>query len=264
MNIKLPNISESFNQTKDFLVEKTDGVKNYISEKTELAKSSLSELANQSVNSISEAKNQSVEVISQTTNSAVNSVSEITAQTKEVLAETTQKFTDTATNTTNQAVESVSKVADNMMQIRESLSYRITEVIQNYISPAIPEWINSYPLTFWLLNHPLITLVGGLFLIFIFLGFLQVASDLAKSLFLFILTTPFKVLKNIWSLSDRSNSLEQKLSAQNLKSIDSSGKIKSNRQRLIQILTRLEEIKTEQNQLLQEATKIIKSQSKFK
>ncbi|OZH55540.1 hypothetical protein AFK68_03920, partial [Hydrocoleum sp. CS-953] len=115
---------------------------------------------------------------------------------------------------------------------------------------------------------------AGLFLILILLGFLQVVSNLGKSLFLFILTSPFKVFKSIWSLSNKSTSVEAKFTnkkfskatdlGKNLTLMDSSNKILNNRQRLMQILTRLEEIKTEQNQLLEEASKIIKSQSKFK
>ena len=288
--------AQTTNQVKDYISEKTQAAKSSLSELanqsvnsiveaknktfevisqttdsavkgTEAAKNYLSELANQSVNSIVEAKNQSVEVIDETTKSAVSGVSKITTQTKEVMAETVKTMTDTAANTTSQAVESVTEVADNIMQIREGLSYRMTEVIQNYISPAITEWINSHPLTFWLLNHPLITLVGSLFLILILLGFLQVVNDLGKSLFLFILTTPFKVFKIIWILSNKftnknySNATDL---GKNLTLADSSNKIINNRQRLMQILTRLEEIKKEQDLLLQEAAKIIKSQSKFK
>jgi len=263
MKIELPNISESFNQTKDFFVEKSDRVKEYISEGTEAAKSSLSELANQSVNSISEAKNQSLEVISKTTDSAASSISEITAQTKEVFTETTQKLTDTATTKTNEAVKSVAEVADNIMQTRESFSYRITEVIQSSLSPNIAEWVNSHPFMVWLLNHPFITLVAGLFLIFILLGLLQVVSNLGKSLFLFILISPFKVFKSIWSLSSKSTSVEEKFTNKKIY-IDSSNKIISNRQRLMQILDRLEKIKKEQDLLFEEASKIIKSQSKFR
>lgn len=262
--MKIEDLSEKFQKTKDFLVEKTDTVKDYISEETEKAKNYLSELANQSIDNISETTNQTVEVISQTTGNAVSNVSEITAQTKEVFAETTQKLTDSASIATNQAVKSVNGIAENIIQTRENLSYRITDVIQNYISPAIAEWIDSHPLMIWFLNHPLIALVAGLFVISIVLGFLQVISNLGKSLFLFILTSPFNILKSIWRSINKSNSVEPKFSDKNLTLIDYSTKIISNRQRLDRILIRLEEIKSEQNQLLQEASDIMKCQSKFK
>lgn len=274
MKIELSNFAEAFNKTKDVLVEKTNKVGGYISEETDQAKNYLSELANQSVNSISDAKNESVEVISQTTNNAVSNISEITAQTKEKFAETTEKLTDATTTATNQAVKSLTEVAENIMQTRENFSDRITEVVQNYISPAITEWIKSHPLIIWLLNHPLIALVVGLFLIFIVLGFLQVVSDLAKSLFLFILTSPFKILKSIWSLSNKSTSVEPKFTnkkfsnatdlGKNLTLIGSSTKIENNPQRLIDISIRLEEIKKEQNLLLQEASEILQYQSQSK
>ena len=103
---------------------------------------------------------------------------------------------------------------------------------------------------------------------------MQVVSNLGKSLFLFILTSPFKVFKSIWSLGNKSTSVEAKFTkkkfsnatdlGKNVTLIDSGNKIINNRQRLIQILTRLEKIKKEQDLLLQEASKIIKSQSKFK
>ncbi|MEB3339287.1 hypothetical protein [Okeania sp.] len=233
--MELSNISESFNQSKDFLFEKYDGVKEYFYQGTEVVKNSLSELTHLSFDSINKAKNQGVEVISETTNSAVNGISKITAHTKDFFTETTQKITDLATTQISQAVNIFTEVGEKIMEIRENLNLQIPEVIQRYLSPDVLEWVYS---------HTLITLITGLFLIFLLLGFFrQVFSNSGKS---------FK--KNI----------DQTGLGKNLTSIDSTNKIINNRQRLMQILTRLEEIKNEQDLLLREASEIIKCQSKFK
>lgn len=286
MNIQLLNVSESFAQTKDFLTEKTDGVVTSVSEVTEKAKNYLFQLANQSVNSISETTNKTVEVVSQTTSNtinivnekssqAINKISEITAQTKDAIAQTTHNLTDTATTATNQAIEKLTGVAESAIKTEENWSDSMTQAVQNAITPGMAKWINSHPVIIWLLNHPLIAFGMSLLAIFIIWGFLQIVSDVAKTVCLFILTTPFKILKSLWSLSRKSPFVKGELTANqtsrsnhhlsnNLISQDYPNHNMNYQDRLTHILRRLEAIQKEQSQLLQAASEIIQKLSKVK
>lgn len=297
MNIEQLLVFKKFNQTKYFLIETTEKAVNSVPEQTEKSQNYLSQLSNKLVNKITETTSKAVEVISQTTENtknqlsrttsnaieilnektsqAVDEISKITAQTKDAIAETTEKLTDTTTNLTNQTVETITGVTENITQTGENLSSSLAVKVQNTITPPISQWINSHPFAIWLLNHPLITLGIGLLVIFMLLGFLQIVSNFAKAVCLFILTSPFKILKSIWSLLNKSESLETRLtvhknlssnnySSSNLTLRDYSSRRIDNENRLINILIRLEEMKAEQNQLLQEATEIIQSQLKVK
>ena len=286
MNLKLPLVAQNFDQIKYFLIEKTA---------TEKSQNYLSELSNKLVNSISQTKNKAVEVISQTaentknqlsqttnnaieslsekTSQAVDSISKITTQTKDAIAETTHNLTDTATTATNQAIERFTGVTESAIKIGGNWSDRITQTVQNAISPRIAEWINSHPALVWLLNHPLISFGISLLAIFIIWGFLQIVSDLAKTICLFILRSPFKIVKSIWSFGRKSAFVKEELTVNqtspsnyylrnNLTFTKHLNHQMNDQDRLTHIWNRLEEIKQEQSQLLQVAAEIIQKQSK--
>ncbi|MEG4988517.1 hypothetical protein QUB08_22445 [Microcoleus sp. BR0-C5] len=145
-----------------------------------------------------------------------------------------------------------------------------SDAIKSAINGNVKDWIDSHPLVFWLVNHPWVSLAILLLFILSILGFFQALGSLFAEGWLFILQSPVKFMQGVLSFGSKSVSnfggvAVNSLVSQNPEDKNNSGLqlrgVESNslesQERLANILTRLEAIREEQNQLLQEASAIL-------
>ncbi|MEG5049480.1 MULTISPECIES: hypothetical protein [unclassified Microcoleus] len=199
---------------------------------------------------------QKKETINQTTNSAVNTLNQSTSQ---------------AVESVNQATEKAKASLEDSINKAGNMSDAASNAIQSAINGNIKDWIYSHPLVFWLVNHPLVSLAILLLFILRILGFFQALGSLFAKGWLFILQSPVKFMQGVLSFGSKSvsnvggvavNSLVSKnpeyknnSGLQQLRGVESNSL--ESQERLANILTRLEAIREEQNQLLQEASAIL-------
>lgn len=315
MEVAMPDFSQSFQKMKGFWTEQVEKAVTSVSDSTAKAKFSLSESANpakealspttssavntvnQATNnalgnvadktekariSISEVGNQAVSRLSETTHKAVDAVSHSATTAKETINQTTNSAVNTLNQSTSQAVESVHPATE---KAKASLEYSINKAgnmsdaasnaLQSAINGTVKNWMDSHPVVFWLVSHPLISLAILLIFIFIILGLLQALGSFFAKGWLFILQSPVKLMQGVFSVVSKSvskvgglavNSLVSKNpedknnSALQLRGLESNSL--ESQERLANILTRLEAIRQEQNQLLQEASAILGNQFK--
>ncbi|MEG4275878.1 hypothetical protein QUA62_00035 [Microcoleus sp. MON1_C1] len=315
MGVALSDVSQSFQKTKEFLTEKVGKAVNSVLQATAEAKSSLSESANQAkealtqttnsavntVNqatnnalgtvadktekariSLSELANQAVSRVSETTNKAVDAVSHSAATAKETINQTTNSAVNPLNPSTSQALESVTQATEkakasleDSLQKAGIISDATSNALQSAIDGMFKNWMDSHPVVFWLVSHPLISLAMLLLFIFIILGFLQALGNFFAKGWLFILQIPLKLMQGVLSLGSKSvsnlggvvvNSLVSKNpkdknnSALQLRGVESNSL--ESQERIANILIRLEAIRQEQNQLLQEASAILSNKIK--
>ncbi|MEG4582074.1 hypothetical protein QUA71_21050 [Microcoleus sp. MON1_C5] len=315
MEVALSDVSQSFQKTKEFFIEKFGKAVDSVLQATAQAKSSLSESANhakedltQTTNSavnavnqatnnalgtvadktekarisISEVANQAVSRVSETTNKAVDAVSHSAATAKETINQTTNSVVSTLNQSTSQAVESVTQAPEkakasleDSLQKAGIMSDATSNALQSAIDGMFKNWMDSHPVVFWLVSHPLISLAMLLLFIFIILGFLQALGNFFAKGWLFILQIPLKLMQGVLSLGSKSvsnlggvvvNSLVSKNpkdknnSALQLRGVESNSL--ESQERIANILIRLEAIRQEQNQLLQEASAILSNKIK--
>jgi len=315
MEVARSDVSQSFQKTKEFLTEKVGKAVDSVSQATAEAKSSLSESANQpkealtqttnsavtAVNqatnnalgtvadktekariAISEVANQAVSRVSETTNKAVDAVSHSAATAKETINQTTNSAVNTLNQSTSQTVERVNQVTEKANASLEDniqkagiMSDATSNALQRAIDGMFKNWMDSHPVVFWLVSHPLISLAMLLLFIFIILGFLQALGNFFAKGWLFILQIPLKFMQGVLSLASKSvsnlggvvvNSLVSKNpkdknnSALQLRGVESNSL--ESQERIANILIRLEAIRQEQNQLLQEASAILSNKIK--
>ncbi|MEG4520429.1 MULTISPECIES: hypothetical protein [unclassified Microcoleus] len=165
------------------------------------------------------------------------------------------------------------------MEVALSKAGNMSEVTSNFIQRAIDgifiNWSNSDPLVSWLMSNWWISLVILLLFILIIVGFLQALGNFFAKGWLFILQIPLKLMQGVLSLGSKSvsnlggvvvkslvskNPQDKNNSALQLRGVESNSL--ESQERLANILTRLEAIRQEQNQLLQEASAILSNKIK--
>ncbi len=150
------------------------------------------------------------------------------------------------------------------------MSGAASDVIKSAINGTVKDWIDSNPVIFWFVSHPLISLAILLLFILMILGLLQALGSLFAGGWLFVLQSPVKFMKRVLSFGSKSvsnvggvavnslvskNSESKNNSALQLRGVESNSL--ESQERIANILTRLEAIRQEQNQLLQEASAIL-------
>jgi Fe2+ transport system protein B len=255
MEITLPDVSQSFQKTKGFLTEKVEKAVNSTSQATAQAKSSLSETADK-------AK----EALTQTTNSAVNSVNQATNSAVDTLNQTTSKAVDSVTQVTEKAKASLQDSLDKA----ENISGAASDAIKSAIYTTTTDWMDAHPVILWLVSHPLIGLAILLLFILIILGLFQALGSFFTEGWLLILQSPGKLIQKVFNVGSKSisnlggvtvNSLASSNPGLNNNSALQVRGVESNsldsQERLANILGRLEEIRHEQSQLLEEVSAIL-------
>lgn len=153
----------------------------------------------------------------------------------------------------------------------------MSDVIQTAIASSVSEWLQTHPAVFrlvqlllWASNHPIWGLLMFIIVVAIAFSLIKALGRLFEILGLSILKAPFNFVLALIGFSFKSlrtiggSAFQQLLGAKNselpaLQDSNSQSIEKDKQQRLAEISTRLEAIKQEQNELLQEVADLIKS-----
>ncbi|HIK27797.1 MAG: hypothetical protein N3E45_11610 [Oscillatoriaceae bacterium SKW80] len=278
MEFALPNVSQEFQKTKDFLheiaqkavISLTDAAekaKNYLPVVT--GKKALASPPCSEVTSIIPAAE-----ISTATEGSTHSVSEMTAKVLAVLSQTVEQAKEAIAISTNSALTaadgalltvsaitdiSKSAVAETMHAVttftekaKNSFLEPFEKFNQFYISSLINEWIKTHPLIFWLVSHPIQSIVIFIGLIVLLAGLLKAFGILIVETWISILIAPVKLFFQIFE--KRSYKLILNLNVNKNKKNDRLN-------RMVNILKRLEAIKQEQDVLLKELAVLVKAEN---
>lgn len=206
-----------------------------------------------------------------------NGVSQSVQNVRDILTKIVSQSVDTVTEITHQAVDTVTTTTEQVkasledrIQQTEKLSGIASETIQNAIISIIRDWINAHPKVFWLVSHPILTLVILLVAILVLWGFLKALSNFFEKAWLSLWQAVMKlnrllfgfiyqhcrrlsvlIINKVFSYKEvKSEALDDiDLSAESSETESS--------ERLLEILSRLEAINQEQKKLLQEVAAIL-------
>ncbi len=131
------------------------------------------------------------------------------------------------------------------------LSQRLTLAPQTMVMTMFQAWMAEHPLLSWLMTHPLIAVVSLLVALVIVRRVLRLAVQLTERVLLAIVRSPLWLGK--WLLAAGTGWVHRPVSAL-AETTDA-----TQHQRLATLLDRLEAIRQEQDELLQEVRAILKS-----
>ncbi len=241
---RFESLSEVFQNTKDSLIEKA-----------EKAASSVSDVTNKGVDTAVQAKDK----LTITTGKAVNTLTETAKQTGDSLKDSVDVTLRKAENFSNSVSTEVDK----------SLSALIERRLD-----TIKVWIDAHPVISWAtkallwgVNHPILSGIILLLVIFLLWQLFKAFGSIVEKGFLYILQAPFKLIYSlITSFKPLGNFRVGRLTIKqheanvlNFNPEISTSISHEDKERLKSILTRLEAIRQEQNNLLQELRGILAS-----
>ncbi|MBF2000430.1 MAG: hypothetical protein IGS38_06885 [Synechococcales cyanobacterium M58_A2018_015] len=145
------------------------------------------------------------------------------------------------------------------------------------LTAPIWDWLNQYPVLYWLMLHPIWLLVTLVTLLFLLSGLLGAIARLTERLWLAILRSPITLMQWIWrgSLFLLSRLFAAKSTAVHSVSVKSSSTLGTasltpstsltsqvtSQDRLTEVLNRLEVLRQEQDELLREVKLLLGTQS---
>jgi hypothetical protein len=145
-----------------------------------------------------------------------------------------------------------------------NLSQRaVTGLWETVISP-IQDWLAQYPILVWLVSHPIWLLGVILLSLFLLAGLLRAVASLTEQLWLSLLRLPLTLVQLIWRgtmllwrpLFTKS-AMVQTIAPGSI----SPESISPNSSRLTEVLDRLEALRQEEQELMQEMKALLKAQN---
>lgn len=230
--------------------------------------------------------NEVVERVAVETDKAMDNVTLTASQTKDSLAETirtsTGKTVSTLSETALQAGDYIKGSVEHTRQKADGLSSAVSAQVDQAIASSINSqldainlWINSHPTISWAtktiiwgINHPIFSIIILLLAIFILWQLVKAFARLAEQGLLSILKLPLNLVRFVFgaSMKPLSRLTASKIplnkpesNAIALNSFISGDMVEDRQERLTTIITRLEAIAIEQNDLLEEVKAILRS-----
>lgn len=258
-----------------------------VSQGFQKAKSLLTETAGQAANTITEVTNRAVDAVTATSEKARGSLTETTGQAVSTVNAATNRAVDTVTATSEKAsnslAETIERTSNSLEGTIQKAENAASESVQGAMSSFIDQWIDSikvwidsHPIVLWMvqvilwaINHPIPALVIAILLVFVLQRLLKVLSHLVEKALISLLQAPLKLSQFLLRTGSKSlgrlgrsaikpasdpGSKEKTL---DLKALSPESVKNSQKERLANILTRLEVIRQEQDQLLQEVAAIV-------
>lgn len=228
-----------------------------------------------------------------TTEQAVNKVNEVTAQAMSNVTYTLENTQNALKTTTDNAVNSVKNATNQVLNVFSATGDKAKESVQNTfhsvgnfgnsittkvddsLSSAINRplngikvWIDAHPIAAWITNaiawgvhHPIIGIISLIVSIFLLKIFIKALSNFLEQAFLTLLHAPGNFSKFIFSLifKPKTNfvTTEAKVVVQPETTVAATSISPEHKERVTTILTRIEAIKHEQSELLQELKSIL-------
>lgn len=268
--IKLPEqANQGLVNTKSFLNEATHQTINNLSEITNKSLNSVNETAAQANQTFSTLTDEAKQSLTQTVGNTANNVNQITTKTVEAIAEKAKQAEDSWLVTSHKITSSLEDNLQKVEQLSNTLSIEIERSINSLINQQLSNlhnWINEHPVIAWVLkiltwsiNHPILSLIAFLLVIFMIWQLFKVFGRLLEQGLLATLSAPFKFFAPLL-----------KFSFKPLTSLKGNSKVTptfnsyNKQDRLNKLLSRLEAIKQEQDNILQEITAIVSANSNLK
>jgi hypothetical protein len=117
---------------------------------------------------------------------------------------------------------------------------------QNFINNAVQNWLDTHPTIDWMVDHPLLSIVFGLLIIFLFWGLLNAIARFTERFWIALLRSPLQLSQ--WIFSGSSYLLTGALRM----------KPKEDpKAQLAEVLGRLEELRKEEDKLLEKVKELM-------
>jgi len=249
----------------------------------------------QTVDTLTESAKFAGESLKQTTGQAVNTLTGTTEQAKDSLTTKTHAAVDTVTTVTSDSIKTITATAkltqasleetikqtkgslEQTLQTAEQLKSTTSEAMKMAISSSINDWLQAHPVAFrlvqmlvWATNHPIVSLILFIFAVAIAWSLIKALGRLIETIGSYLLQAPFKLSQVLIKIGFKSLgkfkglAVNQLVVAKNTKTPalpDSDSQLiqQDKQQRAAEILTRLEAMRQEQNELLQEVAAILAS-----
>lgn len=121
---------------------------------------------------------------------------------------------------------------------------------QNLINNAIQNWLDAHPTLSWIVDHPIWTLVLGLLVLFLLWGLLNAIARFTEQFWMVLLRLPVRLSQ--WLFRGSPKVLMGLLPFQPKE---------DPKKQLQEVLDRLEELRKEEDQLLEQVKKLLASQN---
>jgi hypothetical protein len=281
LNIAIPEkVSTSFLKAKDFLTSTTDRAVNTVTDATNAnSVSHMKEAAKSSFNEVAER-------VAFETDKAIDNVAITASQTKDALTETirttTGKTVTTLSETASQAGDYIKGSVEHTWQKADGLSSAVSAQVDKAIASSITSkldavnlWIDSHPTISWItktilwgINHPIFSIIILLLAMFILWQLVKTSAKLAEQGLLSILKFPFNLVRFVFGASvkpfgkltvSKTPLNQPEANAIAVNNFISGDMGEESQERLTNIITRLDAIAQEQNDLLEEVRTILKS-----
>ncbi|MBH8551058.1 hypothetical protein I8751_01370 [Nostocaceae cyanobacterium CENA357] len=213
-------------------------------------------------------------------NESINSLTNSAQQVRESLGETATITADKAVDTVTITLDQAKGSLEQSWQTAEQVKNTTSAAVQSAIAASFHDWLTRHPVFLqlfqilgWAANHPIISIVILLFGIALVWSIIKAIMRLIEKASWSILQVPLRLIQAliqtiVLSLPKVSSFAIQKIkgtqttnNTSSLLSTNSQTIYQYKQQRLAEISSRLEVIKQEQNELLQEAADLIASDS---
>ncbi|MDF5724396.1 MAG: hypothetical protein PUP91_28840 [Rhizonema sp. PD37] len=210
-------------------------------------------------------------------NQRVNSLTESAHIAGEALKETATQASDRAVNTVTTNLEQAKASLQQTVQTADQIKSTTSDAIQTAIASSLNNWLSEHPkflqllqILNWAVNHPIISLIILLFTLALVWNIIKAIGRLIELASFSILRVPLKFIQavihfsllffnNLGTLAVKQLRNEKKSDKTllALPAATSQSIYKEQQQKLAEISRRLEEIQTEQNELLRQAAVIL-------
>jgi hypothetical protein len=263
LSLGLPEqATQGIEKAKNLLNETTNSTINNLKNITTKSITAVGESTEKANYALSTGAEEAKHILTQTVTDTANNVNKFTITTVDTINEQANHVKDSLLVTGSNIEQSLEQKLHQVEQLSNTISTEIERTITSFFTHQIDNiqiWIDAHPIISiplkflaWGVNHPIPGLVIFIIFIFICLQLFTVFSRLLQRGLLFTLAAPFKLVAPLlkWSF------IPLKLLGQNSTSAFISGAQNSN-DRLTKLLSKLEEIKQEQNSILEEISAIV-------
>ncbi|MFB2838480.1 hypothetical protein [Floridanema evergladense] len=244
------SLSQTTEQAKEVIIQGTSKLLNNFSQETSQAVSTVTQATEKAKNSLSQATSHAVTSINETSKNAVGSIAQTAQKAKETISQTSVQAVDSIQQVTEQAKASL----EETIQKTEGLSHTLTEGIEKGINSYVTDWMNHHVVLGWFFSHPLFAIALFPLSIVLIWGFFQAVGGLIVKGWMSVLLSPMLLVRSLLPKGNQStaNAINNRFSSPKLDS-------ENPKQRFNTILQRLNEIKQEQDTLLQELAKMLET-----
>ncbi|GAB4378872.1 MAG: hypothetical protein Kow00121_31660 [Elainellaceae cyanobacterium] len=147
------------------------------------------------------------------------------------------------------------------MDIGRSLSSGLSKQLIDPIISPLRDWLVSHPVWYWLFGHPLWLLGLVVLVLFLFAGLMGAIARLTEAVWLAVLQAPVRLLQ--WIFMGTLQLLKLPFSLQNSTVKAEAPPVQSSNQqeRLTTLLSRLEALRQEQDELMKEVQALVQTNS---